>query len=56
MKLKINNVKGYSGVIEIATDKNGIPLNKFWRNRIADSKVDKCVEILKSTKRKEKAE
>ena len=47
MKLKINNVKGYSGIIEVDTDSHGVPLEKFWRNRLKDSAIDGCVEVVK---------
>lgn len=59
VKLKINNVPGYTGVITVKTDANGVPLDKFWRNRLRDAESDKCVEPVKPTRRKtnkEKAE
>ena len=37
--------------IEIRDD-NGIPVDKFWRDRLKDAKIDKCVEIVKPTKKK----
>ena len=46
MKLKINKVKGYTRTIEIETDSEGTPLSLFWRKRLQDSKLDKCVEII----------
>lgn len=46
MKLKINNVPGYSGTVEIKTDKNDVPLDRFWRRRLKESKIDNCVEII----------
>jgi len=55
MKLKIHNVKGYDGLVTIKTDKNGLPLDKFWRDRLKDSQLDNCVEIVK-TKSKTKQE
>lgn len=55
MKLKINNVTGFSGKIDVETDANGTPLIKFWRDRIKDSEHDNCVEIIKpATKRSKK--
>lgn len=30
---------------------NGIPVDKYWRDRIKDSKIDGCVSIVKSTKK-----
>jgi hypothetical protein len=52
MILKINNVKGFSGEFEVA-DNKGVPLDKFWRDRLKDAKTDKCVEIIKRTRKKE---
>lgn len=46
MKLKINNVPGYSGTIDIE-DVKGIPTNPFWRKRLKDAKTDNCVEVVK---------
>ena len=46
MKLKINNVPGHSGTIDIE-DSNGIPVSRFWRKRLKDAKTDNCVEVVK---------
>ena len=56
MKLKINNVPGHTGVVTIQTDVNGVPLKKFWRNRLKDAKTDKCVEVIKDITLKSKKE
>ena len=32
--------------IKILTDENMIPLDIFWRNRLKDSAIDNCVEIV----------
>lgn len=50
MKLKINNVPGHSGTVSIQTDENGVPLEKFWRNRLRDAATDNCVEVIKAPK------
>lgn len=50
MKLKINNVRGHSGVVTIQTDANGVPLAQFWRKRLKDAERDNCVEIVKKHK------
>lgn len=55
LKLKINNVPGYSGVVNVKTDAMGTPINKFWRNRLKDAETDKCVEIVKPTKKGDSA-
>lgn len=52
MKLKINNVAGYSGVIDVQTDENGVPLERFWRKRLKDAETDNCVEVVKPSRRK----
>lgn len=52
MKLKLNqDLKTPKGklskdsIIEVA-DLNNEPLDKFWRNRLKDSAIDNCVEIV----------
>lgn len=50
MKLKINNVPGYSGAVTVKTDAAGVPLDRFWRRRLLDAATDNCVEIVKPTK------
>ena len=39
-------------IVEIKDDSKGNPLNPFWRNRLKDSKIDNCVEIVKDIKQK----
>ncbi len=57
MKLKVNNVAGHApGVITIQTDNNGVPLERFWRNRLKDAATDNCVEVVKPSPRKSKKE
>jgi len=53
-KLKINSVPGYTGTVTIKTNSNGIPLDKFWRNRIKESELDNCVELVKPSAPKKK--
>lgn len=50
IQLKINNVPGYSGTVTIQTDENGVPLARFWRNRLKDAAIDNCVEVVKPSK------
>lgn len=52
LTLNINNVPGYSGTVTIDADKNGTPLQKFWRNRLKDAVSDNCVEVVKASKPK----
>jgi hypothetical protein len=53
LKIKINKdfriPNGFAKkdqILEIEADQNNIPLNHFWRNRLADSVIDNCVEII----------
>ena len=48
LHIKINTVPGYPKGSELAiATKDGVPLSRFWRDRIKDSKIDNCLEILK---------
>lgn len=53
MKLKINNVLGYSGTVIVQTDADGVPLSPFWRRRLQDAVTDNCVEIIKPSKKEQ---
>jgi hypothetical protein len=33
--------------VEVITNINHTPLEKFWRDRLKDAKIDGCVEIVK---------
>ncbi len=35
----------------IETDIEGTPLNHFWRNRLKDSSIDHCVEVISNYKK-----
>ena len=52
MKLKLNTDLAChkSGDIVEVIDASGIPTSKYWRQRIKDSAVDNCVEIIKQKK------
>ena len=39
------------GTIDLEADRDGIPLNKEWRRRVKDSKIDNCVSIVKKGKK-----
>lgn len=48
MKIKLNHdLKGFKAgaVIEIQCNKNGVPVDIYWRRRLQDSKFDNCIEI-----------
>lgn len=58
MKVKINNAAlakslGYrpEEVVEVEC-KNGVPIDREWRNRLRDAKIDNCVSIIEETKPK----
>lgn len=60
MKLVLNNPdlakahgKKPGDTIEVK-DKNGVPVDRYWRNRLKDSALDKCVSVVKATKTKAK--
>ena len=39
-------------VVNVKTDKNGIPLERYWRDREKDAKTDGCVTDVTPAKRK----
>lgn len=56
LKLKLNqNLSTTKGkllkdqVITVACSDNGLPLDIFWRNRLKDSAIDNCVQIVNET-------
>jgi len=60
MKIKLNqNLSTPKGklnkgdIIEIE-DINGEPLDHFWRNRLKDSTIDNCIEIILTNKKDKK--
>lgn len=59
MIVKINKPFKFQGKLlevnrelEIKTDKKGVPLELFWRNRIKDTNVDNCISTYFSNKEK----
>ena len=56
LQLKINfdalNYKS-GDIIKIDCTEDGIPLDKFWRDRLQDSKRDKCVEVVSNESKKQ---
>ena len=50
IKIKINNLPGFAGTLTIQTDKDDVPLERFWRKRLKDAETDNCIEILKGKK------
>lgn len=56
MKVKIKN-KALANVLNYNIDdvielecRGGIPVNREWRNRLKDSAIDGCIEIVKEKK------
>jgi hypothetical protein len=43
-------------VLKLRSDGNGKPLNSYWRRRIVDAKIDNCVTLLPTPKKKKKKE
>ena len=59
IKLKLNQpMLGYEAgrEVTIQTDKDGVPLEKFWRRRLKDADIDNCVEVVKASKSKKEHE
>lgn len=48
---KVLNVSA-GAIIDIEC-KNGVPVNREWRNRFKDAAKDSCIEIVKSNTKKE---
>ena len=49
MKLKINNpelVKLHGNFVDVQCNQWGKPLQRYWRNRLHDAKIDNCVEVV----------
>ena len=42
------------GTLEIEVDHEGTPINRDWRRRLHDSKIDGCIEIVSLTKKETK--
>jgi len=57
LQIRINkNFSPYrSGMVIKVNHKNGIPLDKYWRDRIKDSVIDGCVTIIQSVENKKPA-
>ena len=63
LKAEIENKSGVTihglkpgGKIIIPVDVNGTPLDKHWRRRLSDSKIDKSFSLTKITKKTKKGE
>lgn len=53
IKIKLNGpLKGYvkGTVLTLPADSNGTPLERYWRDRLRDSAIDHCIEIVPNQK------
>ena len=56
IQIKINKpLRNYppGAIARVPVDDVGVPLEKFWRDRLRDAKIDSCVEVVEE-KRKPK--
>jgi len=56
-KLRLNSPlrgKHAGEIVRIRVDKNGVPIDAYWRNRLKDADVDGCVEFYDTKKRGKK--
>lgn len=44
--------KPKGSVQKIQVDKNGVPIDRYWRDRIKDAEIDGCVKLVPATKKK----
>lgn len=55
MKIKLNtDLNGFkkNRIIDIKADSEGTAIDPFWRERLKDSEIDNCVEIVIEEKSK----
>ena len=53
--LKVNMpVRGFKvgALVPIKVDANGVPVEQYWRGRLNDAKLDGCVELVETKKKK----
>ena len=54
IQLKINKpIHGHptGSTVRVKTDDDGVPIEKYWRDRLRDAVIDDCVEIVKATRK-----
>ena len=54
IKLKLNiPLAGYQAgqTVTVQTDRANVPLDRFWRRRMKDAKIDNCLQVVNNTKR-----
>ena len=55
--IQINKLLGEhkpGDTIKVISDKEGVPLDKYWRSRLKDAETDQCCEKVKPKKRTKK--
>jgi len=54
LKLKLNkSIKGFKKgkVLSLPAHRDGLPIDRFWRERLKDSELDNCCEVVKTKKK-----
>lgn len=57
IKLKLNaefRDHKVGDIVEVEVDEQGLPLDRFWRNRMYDMADDKCVEVVSASQSSQK--
>lgn len=57
MKIKLNRIMGTLRkglIVNVESDKNGNPIDVFWRRRLKDAEIDNCCEIVKPIRKSTK--
>ena len=52
--IKINKpIHGHplGSIARVRADDDGVPIEKYWRDRLRDAVIDDCVEIVKATRK-----
>jgi hypothetical protein len=60
-KIRIKIKKPFLGykedsIVFVLCDNSGLPLEKFWRDRIRDKELDDCVEVIEEKQKIKKTE
>lgn len=42
-------------IFDLAVDRDGMVVDRYWRKRVQDSKIDNCVSVIQPKKQKEKS-
>lgn len=46
--VRVHRISGYESgkEVQVEVDRDGTPLDKFWRRRLSDAKRDECCEVV----------